>query len=111
MLRAAIVCPSPCDDDRVRISGLPINTIGILYRGEEPERAGSRPLSLDAVRPWLKKWGCDSRKSVQQRSIGARELRDVLRTPVVRSLRRNTKIPPTPARNPTTCAANATPRR
>jgi len=59
MLRAAIVCPSPCDYDRVRISGFPINTIAILYRGEEPELAGSQQLSLDAVRRWLKKWGCD----------------------------------------------------
>jgi hypothetical protein len=45
--------------DRVPISGFPINTIAINYRGEEPELASPRLLSLDVVRPWLKKWGYD----------------------------------------------------
>ena len=45
--------------ERVRMSGSPTNTIAIDYRGEEPELAGSRQLSLDDVRPWLKKWGYD----------------------------------------------------
>jgi len=45
--------------DRVPISGSPINTIAIDYRGEEPELASPRRLSLDAIRPWLKKWGYD----------------------------------------------------
>ena len=45
--------------DRVPISGFPINTIAIVYRGEESELAGAQHLSLDAIRPWLKKWGYD----------------------------------------------------
>jgi hypothetical protein len=45
--------------DRVPISGFPINTIAILYRGEEPELAGPRHHSLDVVRPWLEKCGYD----------------------------------------------------
>jgi hypothetical protein len=45
--------------DRVPISGFPINTIAIDYRGEEPDLAAPRHLSLDVVRPWLKKWGYD----------------------------------------------------
>jgi hypothetical protein len=45
--------------ERVRMSGVPTNTIAIDYRGEEPELAGLRQLSLDDVRPWLKKWGYD----------------------------------------------------
>ena len=45
--------------DRVPISGFPVNTIAIVYRGEEPELAGPQHLSLDAIRPWLKKWGYD----------------------------------------------------
>jgi hypothetical protein len=43
--------------ERVPISGFPINTIAVLYRGEEPELARPRQLSLDDVRPWLTKWG------------------------------------------------------
>jgi len=45
--------------DRVPISGFPINTTAVLYQGEEPELAKPRQLSLDDVRPWLKKWGYD----------------------------------------------------
>jgi len=45
--------------ERVRMSGFPTNTIAIDYRGEEPELARSRQLSLDDVRPWLRKWGYD----------------------------------------------------
>ncbi len=45
--------------DRVPISGFPINTVAIIYRGEEPELASPRLLSLNVVRPWLKKWGYD----------------------------------------------------
>jgi hypothetical protein len=43
--------------DRVPISGFPINTVGIDYRGEEPELAWPQHLSLERVRPWLTKWG------------------------------------------------------
>lgn len=43
--------------DRLPISGVPVNTVAIDYRGEEPSLAGSQHLSLDIVRPWLKKWG------------------------------------------------------
>ena len=43
--------------DRVPISGHPINTLAISYRGEEPALAEPEKLSLDVVRPWLKKWG------------------------------------------------------
>jgi hypothetical protein len=45
--------------DRVPLSGFPINTIAIDYRGEEPELVSPRRLSLEVVRPWLKKWGYD----------------------------------------------------
>jgi hypothetical protein len=43
--------------DRVPISGFPLNTIAILYTGDEPDLAEARQLSLADVRPWLKKWG------------------------------------------------------
>ena len=45
--------------DRVRISGYPINTVSIRYRGEDPGLASldDRNLSLQEVRPWLKRWG------------------------------------------------------
>ena len=45
--------------DRVPISGFPINTIAILYSGEEPELTARQQLSLADIRPWLKKWGYD----------------------------------------------------
>lgn len=45
--------------DRVPISGFPINRTAIIYNGEEPELVRSRQLSLETVRPWLKKWGYD----------------------------------------------------
>jgi len=45
--------------ERVPISGFPINTIAVTYRGEEPALTEPRQLSLDLVRPWLKKWGYD----------------------------------------------------
>jgi hypothetical protein len=43
--------------DRVPISGFPVNTTAVVYAGEESELAWPRRLDLDAVRPWLKKWG------------------------------------------------------
>lgn len=43
--------------DRVSISGVPLNTLNIDYWGEEPELTQSRHLSLDAIQPWLRKWG------------------------------------------------------
>lgn len=42
--------------DRVPISGFPINTIAVSYSGDEPELVAPRQLSLDMVRPWLKRW-------------------------------------------------------
>jgi len=45
--------------DRVPISGFPTNTVAIDYRGEEPDLTWPKQLSLDIVRPWLKKWGYD----------------------------------------------------
>jgi len=46
--------------ERVRISGSPLNTVAVVYMGEEPELVDRTPpgsLSLDIVRPWLEKWG------------------------------------------------------
>ena len=45
--------------NRVPISGFPLNTIAIDYRGDEPELVSARRLSLNAIRRWLKKWGYD----------------------------------------------------
>jgi hypothetical protein len=45
--------------DRVPISGSPVNTVSVSYRGEEPELRSPRQLSLETVRPWLKRWGYD----------------------------------------------------
>jgi len=45
--------------DRVPISGFPIDTVAIIYRGEEPALTEPQHLSLDVVHPWLKKWGYD----------------------------------------------------
>lgn len=47
--------------DRVPISGFPVNTVSIVYSGEEPALAWPQHpnLSLQDVRPWLKRWGYD----------------------------------------------------
>ena len=45
--------------ERVPMSGAPINTVAIDYRGEEPDLMAPKHLSLDMVRPWLKRWGYD----------------------------------------------------
>ena len=43
--------------DTVRISGAPLNTVWITYFGEDSSLLAARNISLDAVRPWLRKWG------------------------------------------------------
>jgi hypothetical protein len=43
--------------ERVHISGAPLNTVSVSYMGEEPDLAWPKELSLDIVRPWLRKWG------------------------------------------------------
>jgi hypothetical protein len=45
--------------ERVPIYGFPINTTSVSYTGDQPELVAPRQLSLDTVRPWLKKWGYD----------------------------------------------------
>ena len=43
--------------DRVPISGFPLNTLSVTYSGDEPELRNPAELSLELVRPWLKRWG------------------------------------------------------
>jgi len=45
--------------ERAPISGVPLNAVTIAYSGEDSELAWPRRLSLDVVRPWLRKWGYD----------------------------------------------------
>ena len=45
--------------ERVPISGFPLNRVAAIYGGEEPALVDPLFLSLETVRPWLKKWGYD----------------------------------------------------
>jgi hypothetical protein len=43
--------------NRVAGSGSPVDTVAVIYSGEDPELAWPKQLSLNVVRPWLTKWG------------------------------------------------------
>ena len=42
--------------DTVPISGFPLNTLSIVYRGPDPRLAGKSPLTLEDVQPILQEW-------------------------------------------------------
>lgn len=43
--------------DKVPISGVPVNQLSITYSGDDPALEWPRQLTLDDVRPILKRWG------------------------------------------------------
>jgi hypothetical protein len=45
--------------ERAPITGFPLNTVAVVYQGEDAALAWPRKLDLETVRPWLKRWGYD----------------------------------------------------